>query len=374
LIAAVLPLIIALQALIIVIDAFNAIAKVLAPVLEPLAPLFEKLQPIIEKLIPIIIVLTTTLVLLATPIGPLILLIGALYLGFVLITGGIRLFKIAFEELGNIFPIIIENLNNGKNTIIQTFTSLINGLIDSIPGARAAIDNAKSGTGGSDSGGGGGAVGNFIRSHFAEGGFVSGKSGTDKIRANLTSGEFVIRKDVVDSVGKNFLDFVNSDGFLNMTKGANRDSKKGLIGALSSEINNPGTNIRNLGTASSDLFNANANSRDYYLKNYYGGDGANSTGAGITSSSPQSTSGNASSSLAPVINAIAENLTSRSSSVSQNNDNEESKQGITINIDLRGSHFTGEDVANVVEQRLVEKLSNEQGQLARVVRDIKKDR
>ena len=47
----------------------------------------------------------------------------------------------------------------------------------------------------------------------AMGGLVTGRSGSDAVRANLTSGEYVIRKPVVDKVGKEKLDKLNTGGF-----------------------------------------------------------------------------------------------------------------------------------------------------------------
>ncbi len=363
-------------------EAFGFLAEKLKPVtdflIEHLTPafiflqaIFEKMQPYLEKIIQVLTVLTVVFFLLFTPIGPLILIIGIFIGTLVLLSETIKLFQ-------EIMPTIIDTLTTGKDKIVQVFTDMINALIDVIPGARQAI-NAASGGGGSSGGGGAGAAatigGEFTKHipHFAEGGLVSGRSGKDKINSRLTAGEFIIRKDIVDSVGQDFLKFINSDGFLNMTRSANNEQKKGLVGALSSEINNPGTHRDNLGTASPDLFNANANSRDYYLKNYYNGNGNGANG--ITSPAPvtQNASRGQPTVTAPVLNDLIGSLSSKSSGASQS----ETQSGavkIEINLDLRGSHFTGEDVANVVEQKLVEKLGNEQGQLARLIRDIKKDK
>lgn len=47
---------------------------------------------------------------------------------------------------------------------------------------------------------------------FASGGFVDGARGVDQVPSMLTAGEFVVRKPVVDQVGKTFFDVLNRSG------------------------------------------------------------------------------------------------------------------------------------------------------------------
>lgn len=97
------------------------------------------------------------------------------------------------------------------NQIIKHgLNSLISNMFSGVAGIGAGGKNSASDISASQSGMGGG-IWSWLTNLFADGGQVRGGSGVrDDVPALLTGGEYVINKKAVSTVGKDYLDFLNS--------------------------------------------------------------------------------------------------------------------------------------------------------------------
>ena len=99
--------------------------------------------------------------------------------------------------------------NNTLNTTIATLNSSILALNQNIVNTNSLLLNRPA-------------------RGFASGGLVPGSGNTDSVRANLTPGEFVLRKRAVESIGVDNLAKMNSGGFVRKYEGGSPSGVKSL--------------------------------------------------------------------------------------------------------------------------------------------------
>lgn len=100
---------------------------------------------------------------------------------------------------------MVQNVANQiiKHGLNSLLSNMFSGIGKMGSGGQNAVDASQSGMGGG--------IFSWISSLFAEGGQVVGGSGVrDDVPALLTGGEYVLKKDVVSRVGKDYLDMLNS--------------------------------------------------------------------------------------------------------------------------------------------------------------------
>lgn len=339
-------------------------SKYIAEVLRELLPLVRIVLPylapalkilIIAGFIPLIAILGTLLVVVLAVVAVIIVLqktIEAVNIVMEKMTEAFNIFKNVFGQFIDDFNSKVDAFVETKNRLIEEFNNFINGIIDSIPGAREAI-NARNqqNSEGENKGFVEGAkeaantvIGGITQAtginipRFYRGGLVRGRSGRDNIDIKATAGEFIIPKDVVDQYGQKF--------FANLISSPTTLAGFSLAGGMD-----------NTRVPFEDTLNANT--RDYYLDNYYSSNGP---------SQPVSDSGTTFTNrgYAPT-NPTLGGEPSSTSSTGQNG-----TMNITVNLDLSGSHFNSEDAAQKVTQTIIESLNNDQGELAQYFRDLKK--
>lgn len=343
-------------------------------------------------------VLTGLWTLLISPMLALIGVIGAFIVSVLLAPEAITA---AIVAIG----LLIANFDKVKdtfNTLNDNFAKFIQGLIDSIPGAKeaqqaaqdagdAANDQSQQHTIGSDQESFG-----FVKAaqdalpHFALGGLIGGNSGNlNKAIDNRNSqsskdvvpivahrGEFVMNKTAVSKIGIDNLNKLNSGRNVNLgsigkspfasSGGAKVTTGIGFGGGNISTVFNPPSRPNQ----SIPSIPENANTRDFYLKNFYNpGNAGVDSGINLNKNSPDS--GISGSNIGQVgsISKIQSGP-----SISAKDEDGIKVEKIEINIDLSGSNFTSEDVAEKVKKSIVDSLDNNQGEISVKIRNMMKDK
>ena len=178
-------------------------------------------------------------------------------------------FESAYNTVSGIVDSIIKfftdlpgNITNALGSITDVFAGWINGALDigtkikdnilgglgnlgseisnRISGAISGAGNVASSAFSGITSSLGLATGGLVPQYLATGGVASGanfvKKGTDTVPAMLTPGEYVVKKDSVDTLGKRFLDIINNDA------GKVKYALNGLLSTPSKVLTSGGSN------------------------------------------------------------------------------------------------------------------------------------
>ena len=118
--------------------------------------------------------------------------------------GGIASVSAAMSSIGGSFGLMASNLSASVGSATSTINSavgVLNGAAGALNGAAGAIYGAIGALA---------AAAASIPRGFSSGGLVPGLGNTDSVPAMLTPGEYVITKDVVNALGTDFLDKLNT--------------------------------------------------------------------------------------------------------------------------------------------------------------------
>lgn len=354
-IVALIPLIATLGTLILIlytvkfaIEAVNFVAEKLAAVIAIIAPYFEEIRVKIEPLVLILLGLTTSL-------GNFIIIMYAVTQAIKFfqdnqetINAGFDLFRESIERFVTGFETLVERFSTAKDTMIQKLADFINGIIDLIPGARETI-------------------GNLNIPGFAKGGLVKGPSGRDAVTANVTAGEYIISKEAADKLGVSVLDFMNNPRNVDNIKNNSRLSKDSIVndfldvyngverGRVTPPSPSPGSG--------SDLNSLNQNTREFYLDNFYDERSGPSTGAGTNNTVALE------SAFVSAINTSGLTGYDVSGGSSSGGLGSGGSQKVEVIVNFNNCNFSSEDAAQKVQDTIVEQFNNDQGELARILRE-----
>jgi len=330
------------------IEAVNFVAEKLAAVVAFLAPYFEEIRVKIEPLVLILLGLTTSF-------GNFIIIMYAVSQAIKFfqdnqetISAGFDLFRESIDRFVTGFETLVERFSTAKDTMIQKLADFINGIIDLIPGARETI-------------------GNLNIPGFAKGGLVKGPSGRDAVTANVTAGEYIISKEAADKLGISVLDFMNNPRNVDNIKNNSRLSKDSMVndfldvyngverGRVTPPSPSPGSG--------SDLNSLNQNTREFYLDNFYDERSGPSTGAGANNTVALE------SAFVSAINTSGLTGYDVSGGSSSGGLGSGGSQKVEVIVNFNNCNFSSEDAAQKVQDTIVEQFSNDQGELARILRE-----
>lgn len=330
------------------IEAVNFVAEKLAAVAAFLAPYFEEIRTKIEPLVLILLGLTTSF-------GNFIIIMYAVAQAIKFfqdnqetISAGFDLFRESIDRFVTGFETLVERFSTAKDTMIQKLADFINGIIDLIPGARETI-------------------GNLNIPGFAKGGLVKGPSGRDAVTANVTAGEYIISKEAADKLGVSVLDFMNNPRNVDNIKNNSRLSKDSMVndfldvyngverGRVTPPSPSPGSG--------SDLNSLNQNTREFYLDNFYDERSGPSTGAGANNTVALE------SAFVSAINTSGLTGYDVSGGSSSGGLGSGGSQKVEVIVNFNNCNFSSEDAAQKVQDTIVEQFNNDQGELARILRE-----
>lgn len=344
---------------------------------------------------------------------PFLAILGALLIVVLLISSPIIIATAAIIGLIFAIGLLIENFNliyttliEGKDKILEVFKGLIDGLINTIPGLSTITNQAASSQDQQGSSNDQGTIqeqaGEFVEEvkngvteffsnlpklpGFATGGLVGARGigknsmkgqkspGIDKDAIPIVAhkGEFVLTRKAVEEIGLNKL--------LAANRGQTKDRlATDLGGNIISQGNITGRDISTIASRPKlDIpknmvpeIPENANTREYYLKNFYNPGNTGSDSTSSLNANPNSPDSGVSKPGRSGLTITEKPPTKASSGVTPTIEDKEIKiDKLEFKIDISGSNFTSEDAADKVKKSIIEELDNNKGALAGKLRDM----